>query len=217
MSAFETIDKITTVNSLIFLIIFTGCLGSITLIIFLRGQFKDMPCIVKIAFIGFFLSWLLQIGEFTVYFMTGMPSQPSKFLIGIGHIAITIFCYVHWMFVSHYLQAACLFTFVFSRRKHSEFELRSMKYRRNWLTILDIAAYIYILLFNGLGYWFKSSITLGAMALCFFLSLALICLFSMRHIHKCSKPLESMGIFPSSWNMRLYAICWLTLTTSYAF
>ena len=100
MSAFETIDKITTLNSLIFVMIFTGCLGSVTLIILLRGQFKDMPCIVKISFLGFFLSWLLQVGELTVYFMTG---NVSKTLNIIGYIALANFCYVHWMFVSHYL------------------------------------------------------------------------------------------------------------------
>lgn len=108
-----------------------------------------------------------------------------------------------------------MFTLVFARRAHSELELARMKRRRSRLIVLDVVATVYAVIMCLEFHSIVATFILGNMACLFYWFMALTSLLSMRHIHKCQKPLESMGIYASSWTMRFYIILWVCLATSY--
>ena len=123
----------------------------------------------------------------------------------------------HWLFISYYLQVACLFRLTFMY--HDESVLAKMKQRRKLLTVVNVAFQLALLLYVSAAILvdiydtehLTADIESGNNAFEVLLSVffATVLTLAMNHIQKCQKELQSSGIRPNTLVMRLYAACWV--------
>lgn len=104
----------------------------------------------------------------------------------VSRFSLALFLTIHWMFVSHYLQIACLFRLAFS--SHTLVDLQKMRCRKNWLIALDIGCLILIVFCFIVPIWISeervSQQVFGTLWAIFYWSVALMNLIALRYIQK---------------------------------
>lgn len=123
---------------------------------------------------------------------------------------------LQWQFTVYYLRTACLFRMAL-RATNNE-ELEPIKKRKRMLNYIEwsgqgvlFAWFIFMLAFTKNENW---NIVLQWEKIITVIGMAAIVLFSARHIHIHSKPIEKIGIKTSSTVMTLYLLLWSSLAVS---
>ena len=182
----------------------------ITFIILKRGQFKNMPKLMKLSFIGFIMTWFVFVAYTIMSYMTGI------FVNLFITVASMFFLESHWLFIAHYLRVASLFKLLFS--KHTENSLGHIK-RKNSRLKKSIIIVSVLFLLNFVVYFIPDipvAYFVSDWIVCSFLwFLALTNACMMFEIHKRQKPLEKIGIYKNKWIFVYYLCFWCGYSLSW--
>ena len=123
---------------------------------------------------------------------------------------------IHWQFTAFYMQTACLLRKTL--RARSDEELRRVKRTKTCLLWLEYLIYCAIVVFFALCWYLSDDGRAWIWTPVFYMSVSaadismlVISLVSVLHIHRNSKVIERLGVKTDSTLMKLYAFCWIGL------